>query len=127
LLPGRTCSTLFSNFIEEKTLSDNQKDIAFLLAWNKDSYTERFLAFLPCTTVLQPELIHRYLISSLLPGHLPILPSANLRLLYSLLYSKHINHIQFLGFLPFSYSSWMCSPLSVWPMSNNIPAFVLGL
>jgi hypothetical protein len=42
--------------------------------------------------------------------------SASLRLLYSLLYSKHINHIQVLGFLPFPYSSRAHSPLSVWPM-----------
>jgi hypothetical protein len=27
-----------------------------LLAWDVDSYTERFLALLPCTCVLQPEL-----------------------------------------------------------------------
>jgi hypothetical protein len=31
--------------------------------------------------------------------------SARLRLLYSLLYSEHINHFQVLGFLPFPYSS----------------------
>jgi hypothetical protein len=29
-LPGRTCSALFFNFVED--LSDNKKDIAFLLA-----------------------------------------------------------------------------------------------
>jgi hypothetical protein len=43
-----------------------------LLAWDKDSYTERFLALLPCTCILQPKLIHLYQTSSLLPGHLPI-------------------------------------------------------
>jgi hypothetical protein len=52
---------------------------------------------------------------------------ASLSLLYSLLYSEHINHIQVLGFFPFPYSSHGCSPFSVWPMSNNITAFVLGL
>jgi hypothetical protein len=31
------------------------------------------------------------------------------------------------GFPTFPYSSCMCSPLSVLPMSNNITAFVLGL
>jgi hypothetical protein len=31
----------------------NNKDIAFLLVWDEDSYTERFLALLPCTCVLQ--------------------------------------------------------------------------
>jgi hypothetical protein len=65
--------------------------------------------------------------SSLLPGHLPIVASANLKLLYLLLYSGHINHIQVLGFLPFPYVSHACYPLSVRPMSNNITAFVLDL
>jgi hypothetical protein len=58
-------------------------------------------------------LVHLYQTSSLLPGHLSRLASASLRLLYSLLYSGHVNHFQFLGFLPFPYSSCMCSPLSV--------------
>jgi hypothetical protein len=71
--------------------------------------------------------VHLYQTSSLLPGPLPLVTSASLRLLYSLLYSKHINHIQVLGFLPFPYASCTRSPLSVWPMSNNITAFVLGL
>jgi hypothetical protein len=98
-----------------------------LLAWDKDSYTERFLALLSCTYVLQPTLVHLYQNSSLLPGPLPMVASASLRLLYSLLYSEHIKHFQVLGFLPFPYASRTQSPLSVWPMSNNITAFVLGL
>jgi hypothetical protein len=56
--------------------------------------------------------------------HLPKAASASLRLLYSLLYGEHINHIQVLGFLPFPYSFCAQSPLSVWPISNNITAFV---
>jgi hypothetical protein len=40
--------------------------------------------------------------------------SASLRLLYSLFYSEHINHIQVLGFLSFPYSFHTHSPLSVW-------------
>jgi hypothetical protein len=98
----------------------------FLLVWDKDSYTERFLALLPCTSVLQPELIHPYLTSSLLPGHLPIVASDSLRLLYSLHYSGHIKHFQVLGFLSALFLLYVFS-LSVWPMSNNITAFVLGL
>jgi hypothetical protein len=58
-------------------------------------------------------LVYLYLTSSLLPGHLPMVASASLRLLYSLLYSGHINHIQVLGFFPFPYSSCARSPLSV--------------
>jgi hypothetical protein len=53
-----------------------------LLAWDKDTYTERFLALLPCTCILQPKFIHLYQTSSLLPGHLPIVISVMLRLLY---------------------------------------------
>jgi hypothetical protein len=82
---------------------------------------------LPCTCVLQPTLVHLYQTSSLLPNPFPIVASASLRLLYSLLYSEHINHIQVLGLLPFPYSSRAHSPLRVWPMSNNITVFVLGL
>jgi hypothetical protein len=46
-------------------------------------------------------LVHLYLTSSLLPGPLPTVASASLRLLYSLLYSGYINHIKVLGFLHF--------------------------
>jgi hypothetical protein len=41
----------------KKNIRDNKKDIAFLLVWDRDSYTERFLALLPCTCVLQPTLV----------------------------------------------------------------------
>jgi hypothetical protein len=119
----RTCSAFF---VEEKT-KDNKKNIVVLLVCDKDSYTERFLVFFTWTYVLQPTLVHLYQTSSLLPSPFPIAASASLRLLYSLLLSKHINHFQVLGFLPFPIPPHVCSPLSVWPMSNNIIAFVLGL
>jgi hypothetical protein len=80
------------------------------------------LWFFPCIHVLQPTLVHLYQASSLLPSSLPIVASASLRLPYLLPYSVHINHIQVLGFLPFPYSSCAQSPLSVWPVSNNITA-----
>jgi hypothetical protein len=80
LLLSRTCSALFSNFVED--ISNNEKNKAFFSSWDKDSYTERFLALLLCTSVLQPKWIHLYLTSSPLPGHLPILTSVALRLLY---------------------------------------------
>jgi hypothetical protein len=56
---------------------------------------------LPCTCVLQPELVPLYQTSSLLPGHLPIMTSVSLWLLYYLLYTGHIKHFQVLGFLSF--------------------------
>jgi hypothetical protein len=59
---------------------------------------EKFLALLPCTCVLQPKLVHLYHTFSLLPNPLPTVAFARLRLLYSLFYRKHINHIQVLSF-----------------------------
>jgi hypothetical protein len=35
---------LLLQFCWRENIRDNKKDIAFLLAWDKDSYTERFLA-----------------------------------------------------------------------------------
>jgi hypothetical protein len=109
-------------FCWKENIRDNKKDISLLLVWDKDSYTDQFLALFPCTCVLQPTLVCFYQTSSLLPGPFPIVASANLRLLYSLLNSEHINYIQVLGFLPFPYFSCACFALSVWPMSNNIAA-----
>jgi hypothetical protein len=130
-LPHRPAFNLFWPlvllFCWRKNIGDNKKDIAFLLVWDKDSYTERFLALLPCTCVLQPKLIHLYQISSLLPSPLSIVALVSLRFLHLLLYSEYISHIQVLGLLPFPYSSRVHSPISVWPMSSNVKAFVLGL
>jgi hypothetical protein len=70
-------------------------------------------------------LVRLYQSSLQLPGPLPIVASASLKLLSSPLHREHINHIQVLGSLPFPYFSHVCCPLSVWPMSNNITAFVL--
>jgi hypothetical protein len=58
-------------------------------------------------------LVHLCHTSWLLPGPLPIVASASLRLLYSLHHSEHISHIQILGFLPLPYSSHVHFPLSV--------------
>jgi hypothetical protein len=113
-------------FCWTENIGDNKKDISFFLVWDKHSYKERFLALLQCTNVLQPTLVHLWQTSSLLSSPLPTVTSASLRLVYSLLYIEHINHIQVLGFHLFPYSSRMCSPLCVWSMSNNITAFVLG-
>jgi hypothetical protein len=51
-----------------------------LLVWDKDSYTERFLTLLPCSCV-PFTLVPFYQTSSLLPGPLPIVASANFGLL----------------------------------------------
>jgi hypothetical protein len=110
-----------------QNIRDYKKDIAFFKVWNKGSCTERFIALLPCTCVFQPTLVHTCQTSSLLPSPLLTVALASLILLYSLLYSEPINHIQVLSFLFFLYSSHALSPLSLWPMSNNITALALGL
>jgi hypothetical protein len=127
LLLSRIISTLFLQLTWRENIVDNKKDKVFLLLWGKDSYTERFLVLLPCTCVLQHTLAHLYQTSLQLPGPLPIVASASWTLLYLLLYSKHNNNIQVLGFLPFPYTSSASSSLRVWPLSKNITAFVLGL
>jgi hypothetical protein len=108
-------------FCWRENIRDNKKDIAFLLVWGKDSYTERFLALLPCTCVLQPTLGHLYKTSS--PSHSDL---CQFKITW-FTPLQYINHIQVLGFLPFLYSSCACSPLGVWSMSNNITAFVLSV
>jgi hypothetical protein len=102
--PLTSRQNLFCSLLQlcwREDISNNKKDIEFLLVWDKDSYKERFLTLLPSKSVLQPKLIHLYLTSSLLPGHLPIVTSDILRLLYWLLNSGHIKHFQVLGFLLF--------------------------
>jgi hypothetical protein len=99
---------LFSDFVEEK--NKDEKNMMFLLVWDKDSYIGRFFVLFPWTCVLQPKLVHLNQISSLLPSPLLIVASANLRLLYSFLSSEHINHLQVFGFLPFPYPSWAVFP-----------------
>jgi hypothetical protein len=112
-LPGRNLFHHFFQFYWRENLRHNKKDISFLVIWDKDSYTERFLALLLITGVLQSTLVHFYQASLLLLGPVPIVVSANLRLLYSLLNREQINHIQVLGFYSFPYSSLVDSPLSV--------------
>jgi hypothetical protein len=106
-------------FCWRENIRDNKKD-SVLLVWGKDSYTEKFLVFFPGTCVLQLTLVHLCQTFSLLPGPFPIVASASLRLLYSLLNREPINHIQVLGCLAFPYVSRVCSPFSVWTISNNI-------
>jgi hypothetical protein len=68
-LLGRTCSTtLVLRFCWRENIKDNKKDTAFLLVWDKNSYTERFLVLLPCLCVFHPTLICLYQTSSL-PSH----------------------------------------------------------
>jgi hypothetical protein len=65
----------------------------------------------PCTCVLQPTQFHLCQTSSLLPSPLPIVASDSLRLLYSILYSEHISHIQVLVSFPFPIPPMYILPL----------------
>jgi hypothetical protein len=107
-------------FCWRENIRYNKKDTAFLLVWDKDSYTQRSTELLPCTCVSQPSSVHLYQTPSLLPSSFPIVASASLKLLISLHYREHIKHIQLLGFFSFPYFFCTCSLLSVWPMSNNM-------
>jgi hypothetical protein len=118
-LPCNQFSPLLQ-FCWRENVRDNKKDIRFLLAWDKDSCTERFLELLPCTCVLQPKLVHLCQTSSLLPGHFPTVASVILRLLYSLLYSRHIKHFQVLGFLPILIPPVCARPLSCDPSPTTL-------
>jgi hypothetical protein len=82
LLPGQDLFCALLQFCCREDIKNNKNDTMFLPVWNKDSYTERFLAWLPCTSVLQLKLIHLYQKTSLLPSHLPMATSVILRFLY---------------------------------------------
>jgi hypothetical protein len=98
-------------FCRRKNIKDNKKNMAILLVWDKASYTERFLALLSCTCVLHPTLVHLCQTSLLLPIPLPLVASAPLQW-------AHQPHCP----IP----SMHVLPL-MWPVPNNIAAFVLGL
>jgi hypothetical protein len=95
---------------------DNKKDSIF--ASLRDSLRDKRQLYrenpsIASTCVLQPILLHLYQTSSLRPSVCPIVASANLRLLHSLLYSEHINYTQILGLRerdfinPNNCSGWM--------------------
>jgi hypothetical protein len=119
-LPFHLASKQNLEFCWREDVTNNKKDTAFLLVSDKDSYTDRFLALLPCTCVLQPKLVHLYQTSSLLPGHLRIVTSCQFKItLFTPLQWAH-QTLSCFEFPTIPYSSCMCSPLSVWPMSNYI-------
>jgi hypothetical protein len=53
-LSGQKLFCPLLQFHLRENIRNNKKDIAFLLVWDKDSYTETFLALLPCICELQP-------------------------------------------------------------------------
>jgi hypothetical protein len=82
-----------------KRRHNQQERHSVFASWDKGSYIERFLALLPCTSVLQPELIlHDLFTTSQSPSHSDL---CRFKVTISLLYSGDIKHFQVLGFLPF--------------------------
>jgi hypothetical protein len=108
-------SPLIFRFCWIENMKDKKKNMAFLLIWNKDNYTKRFLELLPRTFVLQPVLGHLYQTSSLLPGPLPIVASVSLRLIYSLLYREDYK----------PYSSFRFPSLSLFLLCTVSPQCVI--
>jgi hypothetical protein len=111
LLPHFQAEPGILQFCWRENISDNKKDIAFLLVWDKDSYTERLHAHV-CYNA------HWIIFAtSWPPSHM--VTSASLRLLYLLLYGEHIKHFQVLGFLPFLCSSHVLSPIEIFKGRNT--------
>jgi hypothetical protein len=99
---------------------NNKKDVAFL-HWVKSSYTERFLALLPCTRVTTQvnwSLTDLYT-GSWIPSHFKI----------SVLVPLEWGHqtLSCFGFSTYPNTTHMCSSLVMWPISNHIDAFALDL
>jgi hypothetical protein len=65
-------------FCWRETIGDKKEDILFLLVWDKDSYTERFLVLLPCTCELHGSSLSDLFVIFCTPC---IVVSASLRLL----------------------------------------------
>jgi hypothetical protein len=125
--PPRFQQNLFCPFLQFCWREDkrNKKDIAFLLVWDKDSYIEGVLALLPCMCItIQIDFSVPNLFTIWSPSHIDLC-HFKVTILAPLQWG-HQTLLSF-GFPIFPYSSCMCSPLSMWPMSNNITAFVLDL
>jgi hypothetical protein len=103
-----------------------REDISVFASWDKDSYTERFLALLPWTNVLQPKLIHLYLTFSPVLDPLPILTPVTLGFCIAPLQWGH-QTLSCFGFPTYPHTSHMCSPLITWLKSDNIGVFALDL
>jgi hypothetical protein len=101
-------------FFWREDISNNKKDIVFLLVWVKVSNSERFLALLPCTFVLQPKLVHLYRPLHYLPSWSPSHGGlCQLKItLFTLLQWAH-QTLSSLGFPTFLYSSCMHSCLNI--------------
>jgi hypothetical protein len=96
-------------------------------SWDKDSYTKRFLALLPCTSYVKTQnnsSLPDLFTSSRSPSHIE-----PCHFKVSVLAPLQWGHqtLSSFGFPTYPHTSWMCSPLSVWLKYNNIAAFALDL
>jgi hypothetical protein len=120
-LAGRTCSALFSNFVEEKA-SNNKKDKAFLLVEIRIA-TQRDFTHKCVTTRIDSSLPDLFT-SSWSPSHIDLC-----HFKVSVLAPLQWRHqtLSSFGSPTYPHTSHIRSPLSVWPNSNNIAAFALDL
>jgi hypothetical protein len=82
----------------------------FLFVYN--SSTGRFLVTFPCLYILYPKLVHPFYFSPFYLSPLLTVILTNLKILYSILYTKYITHIHLFNFLLLpSFSHWW-PPLS---------------
>jgi hypothetical protein len=113
-------------FCWRENIGDNKKDIAVLLveirtALQRDS--EHCFHAQVCYTQIDSSLPDLFTTSQS-PSHSDL---CHFKItLFTPLQWAHQTLSSF-GFPTFPYPSCMCSPLSVWPVSNNITACVLGL
>jgi hypothetical protein len=105
----------------------SDKDIAFLLVWGKDSYNREIPSIASMQNCIRAQIdssLPDCFTTSLTPSHINLC-----HFKVTILAPLQWGHQTFssFGFPTYPLSSCMCSPLSVWTMSNNITAFVLGL
>jgi hypothetical protein len=104
-------------------ISNNKNDIAFLLVWEMDSYTEipRIASMHMCVTTWNDSSLPGVFTTSWSHSHIDLCHFK--AAILALLQWAHQTLSSF-GFLAFPYFSCMCPPLIVWPMSNNTTVFV---
>jgi hypothetical protein len=106
--------------------SNNKKGIGFSLVWDMDSYAEipSVASMHKCITTQIDSSLPDLFTTSQSPSHIDL---CHFKVtVFTPLQWVHQTLSSF-GFSTFTYSSCIHSPLSMWPMSSNITAFVLDL
>jgi hypothetical protein len=127
LLPGNTCSTppvLW--FCRRKKRKDKEKNMTFLLVWDKGSYTGSFLVIFPWYMYYNPNSLisSNFIHSTLVPFLWQFQPAWDF---YTHSCIESISTI-FKPLLSFFYPTpSICDLLFVWPVFHDSVVFVLGL